>query len=148
MARTFSLPSNGLGYFIGYLLQDSDRVAFVSPWMSDVEVTVPVTREVEDRSLNLTKAIKRVEKDTSVSVMIKSGEGKHNNYFTSRLPEGVEVRRVEDLHAKAVVGDEMAYVGSANITKNGFQVNQELCQIIENEYPTVDEYVESEIDYL
>jgi hypothetical protein len=146
MARTFSLPSDALGYFIGYLLYHSDRVAFVSPWISDVEVTLPVMEGVDDRSLNLTKAITRLEDDTSVLVMIRSGEEEHNNYFTSRLPEDVEVRRVDDLHAKAVVGEEMAYGGSANITQNGFQVNQELCQIIENEYPSVDEYIESKVD--
>jgi len=48
---------------------------------------------------------------------------------------------IDDLHAKAVVGPELVYVGSANITHSGLTVNRELCEIIENEYGNVDGYL-------
>jgi phosphatidylserine/phosphatidylglycerophosphate/cardiolipin synthase-like enzyme len=53
---------------------------------------------------------------------------------------------VDNLHAKVVVCDEFAYVGSANITRGGLTLNREICKIVENEYRDAIEYVEEELD--
>lgn len=146
MTRAFSLPSEALGYFIGYTLYHSPRVGLISPWISDVEVTFPITARFDDRQMFLSEAIRKLDGETEVVVLIRSGE-EHNNYIKSQLAESVQVHSVDDLHAKAVVGEEAVYVGSANITRGGLLVNRELCQIVENEYGSVDTYIEEELEY-
>jgi len=83
--------------------------------------------------------------DTEVTFVVRTGED-HNEYIRDRLPEGVEMITIDDLHAKVVVCDEYAYLGSANITHGGLTVNRELCEIIENEYTDVERYLEAELD--
>jgi len=146
MARTFSLPSEGLGYFIGYTLYHSDRVGIVSPWLSDIEITFPVNTRFEERQMYLSEAIEELNGETEVIVLILEGQ-QSNDYIQSRLSEAVQVHKVEDLHAKAVIGEEAVYVGSANITHGGLMINRELCQIVENEYDSVDRYIEAELDF-
>lgn len=146
MTQTFSLPSEALDYYIGYTLFHSDRVALVSPWISDIEVVLPVNNRFDERKMYLSKAIEALEGDTEVLVLIRSDQ-EHNNYLKSHLSESVDVRSVPDLHAKAVVSEDSVYIGSANITRGGLFVNRELCQIVENEYDDVDQYIEAELDY-
>jgi phosphatidylserine/phosphatidylglycerophosphate/cardiolipin synthase-like enzyme len=145
MTQTFSLPSEGLGYFIGYTLFHSDRVGIVSPWLSDIEVKFPINAKFDERQLFLSEAIEKLSGETEVIVMILEDQDT-NDYIQSQLSGNIQVKQVDNLHAKAVVGEESVYVGSANITHGGLMVNRELCQIIENEYSDVDEYIESEID--
>lgn len=145
MTRTFSLNSDALSAYIGYALYESDRVALVSPWISDINVRLPVNNEFEDRQLLLSEAIRILEGETEVLVLIRKGQ-EHNNYIQSQLSSTVEVHSVEDLHAKCVVSPEHVYTGSANITRGGLYVNREICQINENPYESVDEYLEEELD--
>jgi len=42
---------------------------------------------------------------------------------------------------------EFVYLGSANITHGGLETNRELCEIIDNEYESVEGYVTNELDY-
>jgi phosphatidylserine/phosphatidylglycerophosphate/cardiolipin synthase-like enzyme len=62
------------------------------------------------------------------------------------LPHHVDFKTVDDLHAKAIVTPEFVYVGSANITMGGLQDNRELCEVIENEYRSVESFLGSELD--
>jgi phosphatidylserine/phosphatidylglycerophosphate/cardiolipin synthase-like enzyme len=144
MKRAFSLTSDSLAYFIGYTLVHAPRVVIVSPWISDVTVRLPITDEVSDRHLRLSKAISALP-ETEVTLVVQTGES-HNDYIDSRLPEWVEVLRVDDLHAKAVVSPEYVYLGSANITRGGLEVNRELCEVIENKYESVEGYLAAELD--
>jgi len=145
MTRTFSLPSSALSYYIGYSLVSADRMALVSPWISDVEIRLPVTDRLDDRQLHLTEAIKQLEGDTEVLVYIRTGQ-EHNNYVQSNLSDNVEVHSVDDLHAKAVVTDDHVYVGSANITRGGLVVHREICQIVENQYGDLETYIKEELE--
>jgi len=94
----------------------------------------------------LSEAIEELNGETEVIVLILEGQ-QSNDYIQSRLSEAVQVHKVEDLHAKAVIGEEAVYVGSANITHGGLMINRELCQIVENEYDSVDRYIEAELDF-
>lgn len=145
MTRTFSLSSDALSAYIGYALYQSDRVALVSPWISDINVRLPVNNEFEDRQLLLSEAIRKLEGDTEVLVLIRKGQ-EHNNYIRSQLASTVEVHSIEDLHAKCVVCPEHVYTGSANITRGGLYVNKEICQINENPYGSVEAYLENKVD--
>lgn len=59
--------------------------------------------------------------------------------------ESSSMTTIDDLHAKAVVSPELVYVGSANITHSGLTVNRELCEIMENEYGSVSDYLDAEL---
>jgi 3-deoxy-D-arabino-heptulosonate 7-phosphate (DAHP) synthase len=134
-----------LSAYIGYALYTSDRIALVSPWISDINVRLPVNNDFEDRQMLLSEAIRELEGQTEVLVLIRSGQ-EHNNYIESKLASSVEVHSVDDLHAKCVVCPNHVYTGSANITRGGLYVNREICQINENDYGSVDRYVENKLD--
>jgi len=144
MVRAFSLTSDSLSYFIGYTLLHARRTVIVSPWLSDVELRFPVNEHIEDRRAGLLAAVETLP-DTEVTFVVREGED-HNDFVRDRLPPAVQLLEVDDLHAKVVVCDEFAYLGSANITRGGLTLNREICEIIENEYGDAFEYVESELD--
>jgi len=145
MGRAFSLPSSGLRYLLGHALVYSDHVAICSPWLSDVDVRLPLAPDVEQRRTKLAAAIREV--DTQVDVYVRPDE-KSNEYALSRLAgiENVTVSKVPVLHAKAVVTATYVYVGSANITRGGLLTNLELCKVLENDYEDVDTYLENELE--
>jgi len=123
----------------------SDHVAICSPWLSDVDVRLPLAPDVEQRRTKLAAAIREV--DTQVDVYVRPDE-KSNEYALSRLAgiENVTVSKVPVLHAKAVVTATYVYVGSANITRGGLLTNLELCKVLENDYEDVDTYLENELE--
>lgn len=144
MVQAFSLTSDSLGYFIGYTLLHAKRAAIVSPWLSNVELRFPVNDTLDRRHMRLLDALDSLE-GTDVTLIVREGEG-HNDFIRDRVPDGVSLIALEDLHAKVVVCDEFAYLGSANITQGGLSVNREVCEIIENEYGDAVEYLDQELD--
>lgn len=144
MARAFSLTSESLSYFIGYTLLHARRVIIVSPWLSDVQIRFPVNNQLEKRQMNLLSAISKLE-DTDVTFIVASEE-EHNDFVRDKLPEGVTMIEIENLHAKVIVCDEFVYLGSANITQGGLKINREICEIIENEYQDAETYIAEELD--
>ena len=144
MVRAFSLPSESLSYFIGFTLLHSDHVVIVSPWLSDVTLRLPVNDRFDEREVRLVAVLEALE-ETEVHLLVREGE-EHNNYIERRLPDHVHFRKVEGLHAKAVVSGAFVYLGSANITRGGLSINRELCEVLENEYGSAREYVSSTLD--
>lgn len=143
MTRVFSLASESLGYLLGYTLVHADEVAICSPWLSDVELRFPLNDVLPARRLTLSETIAARE-GLDCHVYLREGES-HNDYIRNRLDGHATVNEIPDLHAKAVVTDEFVYVGSANITHNGLLLNVELCELIENNYESVSEYLQREI---
>ena len=144
MVRAFSLPSESLSYFVGLTLLHSDHVIIVSPWLSDVSIRLPVNDQFDDREMRLVTILEELE-TTNVHLLVREGE-QHNEYIEQRLPNDVHFRRIEDLHAKAVICDDFVYLGSANITQGGLSLNRELCEILENEYGSAQEYLSRSLD--
>ncbi|SFR96955.1 PLD-like domain-containing protein [Halomicrobium zhouii] len=144
MVRAFSLTSDSLGYFIGYTLLHARRVVIVSPWLGNVDLRFPVNDHLESRHTSMLDAIDALP-DTEVTLVIREGE-QYNDFVRDRLPDEVTLIELDDLHAKVVVCDEFAYLGSANITRGGLTVNREVCEIIENEYDDAFDYVSAELD--
>jgi len=145
MGQAFSLPSSGLRYLLGHALVYNDHIAICSPWLSDVDVRLPLAPGVDDRRTKLAAAIR--ESDTTVDVYVRPDEST-NEYAIGKLSriKNVSVSKVVDLHAKAVVTRNYVYVGSANITRGGLLTNLELCKVIENQYMDVGEYLQKELD--
>lgn len=139
MVRAFSLTSESLSYFLGFSLLHADPVVIVSPWLSDVEITLPVNDRFGRREIRLTEALSELE-EKELHLLVKTEEP-HNEYIRNRLPDHVHLEEIDDLHAKAVITDEFVYMGSANITHGGLTLNRELCEILENEYGSADEYI-------
>lgn len=146
MVRAFSLTSESLSYFIGYTLLHAPQTVIVSPWLGNVDLRFPVNEHLESRQMPMLDAIDALP-DCDVTLVIREGE-KYNDYVRGRLPDGVTLIELDDLHAKVVVCDEFAYLGSANITRGGLTVNREVCEIIENEYDDAVEYVNAELDII
>jgi phosphatidylserine/phosphatidylglycerophosphate/cardiolipin synthase-like enzyme len=119
-------------------------VAIVSPWLSDVELRLPVNDRFESRVVTLVDIINELE-ETTVHLIVREGES-HNEYIRNQLPESQHLYEVDDLHAKTVVTDTFVYVGSANITRGGLIVNRELCELLENESGSVEAYLASKLD--
>ncbi|WP_224333531.1 phospholipase D-like domain-containing protein [Haloprofundus halobius] len=142
MVRAFSLPSSGLRYLLGYSLVHADRVAICSPWLSDVELRLPLGTDLQNRRMLLSEALRRFE--TELNVYVRQGES-HNEFILSRMGQSATVTEVDDLHAKAIVTDGYVYIGSANITRGGLLTNRELCEIVENQYEDVATYLKSEL---
>lgn len=143
MVQAFSLTSDSLSYFLGYTLVHADRVAIVSPWMSDVQLQFPVNDVVSGRRLRFVEALSELS-NSEIYCIVREGES-HNAFIRNRLPDHVTFLEVSDLHAKAIVCDEFVYLGSANITRGGFSLNRELCEVIENEYGDTLEYLSNEL---
>ncbi|WP_089815946.1 phospholipase D-like domain-containing protein [Halomicrobium zhouii] len=138
------MTSDSLGYFIGYTLLHARRVVIVSPWLGNVDLRFPVNDHLESRHTSMLDAIDALP-DTEVTLVIREGE-QYNDFVRDRLPDEVTLIELDDLHAKVVVCDEFAYLGSANITRGGLTVNREVCEIIENEYDDAFDYVSAELD--
>jgi len=145
MGQAFSLPSSGLRYLLGHALVYSDHIAICSPWLSDVDVRLPLAPGVDDRRTKLAAAIS--EFGTTVDVYIRPDESS-NEYALNRLGgiKNVNVTKVPNLHAKAIVTSDYVYVGSANITLGGLLTNLELCKLVENQYVDVEGYVQEELN--
>jgi len=144
MGQAFSLPSSALRYLLGHALVYSDHIVICSPWLSDVDVRLPLAPGVDNRRTKLAAAIS--EFDTTVDVYVLPDESS-NEYVLNRLSEieNVKITKVPDLHAKAIVTREYVYVGSANITRGGLLTNLELCKVVINEYNCVRTYLKKEI---
>ncbi len=145
MGKAFSLPSSGLRYLLGHALVYDDHIAICTPWLSDVDVRLPLVPGVDDRSTKLAAAIRDL--DTQVDIYVRPDESA-NEYALSRLSglDNVTVTTVPDIHAKAIITDAYVYVGSANITRGGLLTNLELCKVVENEFGGVQEYVDRELE--
>lgn len=145
MTRAFSLTSDSLGYFLGYAFVRAPRVCILSPWLSDIQVRFPLSNRVSQQRLRLSEAISQLP-ETEIQIAVRSGEN-HNEYVRERLPERVSFSELNDLHAKAIVTPEFVYLGSANLTYRGTQVNKELCEVVENQYGSVGEFLSEELDF-
>lgn len=144
MVQAFSLTSDSLGYFIGYTLLHARRTIIVSPWLSNVDLRFPVNEHFDTRRKSILDAIEELP-ETEVTFVVCEGE-EHNEFVRERLPEGASMISISNLHAKVVVCNEYAYLGSANITRGGLALNREVCEIIENEYGDASTYVAEELD--
>lgn len=143
MVRTFSIHSDEIAKFLGTAFLNADRMAVVSPWVSDITVRFPESDRIPERELLFSEAVATLNVD--VEVFVDPDQDHHNRCKpTSLLPRitgHASIHQMEGLHAKAIVTDQVLYQGSANMTYNGLNVNIELCDIRENEHGDVDRFL-------
>lgn len=142
MPRSFSLRSDAIPYFLGLSLLRADRIILISPWISDIEVEFPITDRVDAESMKLADALHEFP-ETEYTLL--TSEDPYNEYLIDRIDDIATVQQIENLHAKAIVTDDLVYVGSANITQSGVSTNVELAHVIENEYDDAPTFVDAEL---
>jgi len=116
--------------------------------VSDITLTFPETEEDIDREMSFSDAVQ--EFDVDVTVIVDPENSQHNQIrrhaLLPKIEESVTIRNIENLHAKAVITDSILYLGSANMTYRGCNVNIELCEIRENSFGDVDEFLASRLN--
>lgn len=143
MVRTFSIHSKQISEYLGSAFLNSARIAVVSPWISDIIVRFPDSDQTKERELQLSQAVSRF--DVDVTFVVDPAQDQHNRFrsraILPRIQDDATIRAVENLHAKAIVTDQILYQGSANVTHRGLNINVELCDLRENEYGDVDTFL-------
>lgn len=144
MVRTFSIHSEEIAKFLGTALLNTDQMAVVSPWISDITVRFPDSDRIPDRKLQFSEAVQTL--DVDLEVFVDPNQNYHNrgkpNSLLPQISDHVPIHEIHGLHAKAIVTEQVLYQGSANMTYNGLNVNIELCDIRENEHGDVDQFLE------
>lgn len=147
MVQTFSIRSEQIARYLGTAFLNTSQIVIISPWVSDVTVRFPETDQLDDRELLLSQAVNKLNVD--VIFVVDPANDDHNRRrpqaILPKLSDYVEIETVENLHAKAIVTDQIIYQGSANVTYNGLNVNVELCDLRENEYRDVNEFLRDRI---
>jgi len=133
------------GLFSAELCSPSTCIWLVSPWISDVELVdntaggFDALARFGKRRIRLTEVLVTLA-DKGTHVVVGTATDAHNTRFLQRLQFLAEDLRVSDrlsvsidptenLHTKALTGDDFALAGSMNITFNGIQVREELIDL-------------------
>lgn len=133
------------GLFSAELCLPSRCLWLVSPWVSDVELLDnsagtfgPLTRYGK-RPIRLAELLVALAA-SGTHVVVGTTADDHNKRFLERLRLLADDMRVgplvttsidasNNLHTKALTGDDFALAGSMNITFNGIQVREELVDL-------------------
>ena len=110
------------------LTENGNKVYVISPWI-DVRVRLNVTWVSEHSEYTLMELAKIFMRRNIKTVFVFSETEKDseiNNESINMLSgSNFEVLFVRNLHAKAIIGQRLMYLGSANITYSGLYRNTE-----------------------
>ena len=127
------------GVFVSELLQPSEELWLVSPWISDVPVIDDaagafgsIAGAPFESAMTLSAAITALaEMGTDIRIVTRPGESAD---FCDVLKRRIEMSSAqgrvriglkEALHTKGLVGEDYRVMGSMNFTFNGVQLNDE-----------------------
>ena len=133
------------GLFSAELCLPSRCLWLVSPWISDVELldnsagTFGALTRFGKRPVRLAELLVALA-STGTHIVVGTTADDHNKRFIERLRLLADDLRVghlvsisidgsNNLHTKALTGDDFALAGSMNITFNGIQVREELVDL-------------------
>jgi hypothetical protein len=133
------------GLFSAELSCPSKCLWLVSPWISDVELLDNTAGNFDalarfgKRRIRLTEVLVALAA-RGAHLVVGTTTDEHNKRFLERLQTLAEDLRVEDkliisidtsdnLHTKALTGDDFALAGSMNITFNGILVREEFIDL-------------------
>lgn len=133
------------GIFSAEFVAPSKCLWLVSPWISDVELIDNSAGGYDALGRFGKRRIRLVEILVALAcrgthVVVGTTTDAHNARFRQRLQTTAEDQRVydkftisidpsENLHTKALTGDDYTLAGSMNITFNGIQVREELIDL-------------------
>lgn len=130
--------------FVAELVKPSRCLWLVSPWISDIPILANSAGEfaglglATGRTLRLTDVLVSLGRQGSM-VVVGTTSDASNTAFLQRVESAftqaslsdrlvVSIDREEELHEKAITGDDFAIAGSMNITNNGVFVRQEFIE--------------------
>ena len=133
------------GLFSAELCSPSRCLWLVSPWISDVELVDNTAAGFDalvrfgKRRIRLAEVLVTLAA-AGTHVVVGTTTDAHNTRFLQRLEMLAQDLRVNDeftvsidasnnLHTKALTGDDFALAGSMNITFNGIQIREELVDL-------------------
>jgi len=133
------------GLFSAELACPSKCLWLVSPWISDVELLDNTAGNFDaltrfgKRRIRLAEILVALA-STGTHLVVGTTTDEHNTRFLVRFKMLAEDLRVEEkltisidtsdnLHTKALTGDDFALAGSMNITFNGIQVREEFIDL-------------------
>lgn len=112
-----------------YLITDPNKTVYtISPWL-DIEIRLKISWENKKPELTMLELAKSFRKRGIKSIFFLSDQEKENklNKRSMKLlrEEDFEYTLIDKLHTKAIIGERLAYFGSANITFSGLNINNE-----------------------
>lgn len=130
--------------FVAEIVKPSRCLWLVSPWISDIPILANSAGEftglgmAAGRTLRLTDVLVALGTLGSV-IVIGTTSDASNTAFLQRVESAfrhnglshrivLSIDREEELHEKAITGDDFAVAGSMNITNNGVFVRQEFIE--------------------
>jgi phosphatidylserine/phosphatidylglycerophosphate/cardiolipin synthase-like enzyme len=133
------------GLFSAELCSPSRCLWLVSPWISDVELidntagSFDALTRFGKRRIRLVEVLLALASE-GAHIVVGTTRDEHNVRFLQRLRNQVKDFRVSErltvsvdqsdqLHTKALTGDDFALAGSMNITFNGIQLREELVDL-------------------
>jgi hypothetical protein len=133
------------GLFCSEIAFPSACLWLVSPWISDVELldntagSFDALTRFGKRRIHLSEILTTLAAK-GAHIVIGTTTDQHNNRFLNRLTTLSRDLRVDDkltisidttdnLHTKALTGDNFALAGSMNITFNGIQIREEFIDL-------------------
>ena len=140
--ESFSYKEKDLARIIPtiYALADPGTSIYVlSPWLNvDVPLIIPwKTADKEVSFINFIESERQRGVNSIFLVSTMARDDKETQKSISELNKrGFSLKVVENLHLKAIIGDVLMYIGSANITYNGIYNNKESVTVkaIDNQY--------------
>lgn len=128
----YGLNCNSLPFMLAQIiLLEQREITVISPYVTDFPVNIPNNKYIQMGSfLNFLFEISKIR---MLKLLIKTRKDSYTNIernFSEYLSKNNVTLRVEDnLHKKAVITSTFFYIGSANLTYSGMNLNNEQCSI-------------------
>lgn len=128
----YGLNCNSLPFMLAQIiLLEQKEITVISPYLTDFPIIIPKNKYIQSGSfLNFLFEISEIR---SLKLMIKTRKDSFINIeknFSKYLKNNKFIIKTDDnLHKKAVITSKFFYIGSANITYSGMNLNNEQCSI-------------------
>lgn len=114
------------------LTETGNTVFIISPWLN-MHTTLdvlwrPVSTKISFLDLVKSEKSRGVNSKFFVSTKAKA-DPETQSSMKVLISEGFQVEEVKELHSKAIIGSNLMYEGSANITQSGLYNNKESATI-------------------
>jgi phosphatidylserine/phosphatidylglycerophosphate/cardiolipin synthase-like enzyme len=119
------------------LFAPSRDLFLISPWLSDVPIirngqadVRALVPELAIGDIWLSVLLRRLAiKGTTIRVITRTEGHNATDEFVRQLPDAIEVRRHDPLHAKGLISDHAYVSGSMNFTFSGLHLNDEMVDL-------------------
>ena len=128
----YGLSCNSLPFMLAQIiLLEQREITVISPYLTDFPINIPNNKYVQLNSfLNFLFEISKVR---MLKLLIKTRKdsytGIERNFAEYLSNKNVTLKIEDNLHKKAVITSTFFYMGSANLTYSGMNLNNEQCSI-------------------